>query len=319
MDAVNRKIMDKEQYIAKLRIEFPGEDEAVYELAYHFDTMDMAKRYIALLKTCKNNRDIAWKAIRSMYVSGDIDEIKAKNEKFVATLIPFAPLEKPGTPHAITHYVRPMLNDKAVRTERKLYLAGQKAAVQVVSHELQPVQVELPKISEGIILQITPNPDNQDFFRQLLELIKQGQVQVIQVQNSGSGTVAQENPNPQPSARSFTLRVNAQSKARVLALARTHIQIGIPSRPKSMLAMAVKRLQAKKGSSRNVIGWQDRYSLKSQMASRLAVQSLLKQVNIKQPATVLPPTLSIASLAFPDRDKLKMLCQHKDVTIWEVK
>ena len=168
-------------------------------------------------------------------------------------------------------------------------------------------------------MQITPNPDNQDFFRQLLELIKQGQVQVIQVQNSGSGTVAQENPNPQPSARSFTLRVNAQSKARVLALARTHIQIGIPSRPKSMLAMAVKRLQAKKGSSRNVIGWQDRYNLKSQMATRLAVQSLLKQVNIKQPTIELPPTLSIASLAFPDRDKLKMLCRHRDVTIWEVK
>ena len=288
--------MSKTDYLKMLRTVHPGEDETVYELATQFHSMTKAKHYIALLETCNTNADIAWKAMRTMYVSGDIDEMKAMSRKFIRSLLPFVCLEKEGKANSIAYHVKAMLNDDNVRKERQEFQERQKAAVQVVSHELQPVQVELPKISEGIILQITPNPDNQDFFRQLLELIKQGQVQVIQVQNSGCGTVAQENPNPQPSARSFTLRVNAQSKARVLALARTHIQIGIPSRPKSMLAM-----------------------VKSQMATRLAVQSLLKQVNIKQPTIELPPTLSIASLAFPDRDKLKMLCRHRDVTIWEVK
>ena len=311
--------MSKTDYLKMLRTVHPGEDETVYELARQFHSMTKAKHYIALLETCNTNADIAWKAMRAMYVSGDIDEIKAMSRKFIRSLLPFVCLEKQGKPNSIAYHVKAMLNDDTVRKERQEFQERQKAAIEAASHELQPVQVALPKISEGIILQITPNPDNQDFFRQLLELIRQGQIQVIQVQNSGSETVAQENPHPNPSARCFTLRVNAQSKARVLALARTHIQIGIPSKPKSMLAMVVKRLQAKKGSSRNVISWQDRYNLKSQMATRLAVQSLLKQVNIKQPTIELPPTLSIASLAFPDRDKLKMLCRHKDVTIWEVK
>lgn len=310
--------MSKTDYLKMLRTVHPGEDETVYELAIQFHSMMKAKHYIALLETCNTNADIAWKAMRAMYVSGDIDKTKAISRKFINSLLPFVCLEKEGKANSIAYHVKAMLNDDAIRKERQEFQERQKAAIEAASQKLQTVQVELPKISEGIILQITPNRDNQDFFRQLLELIKQGQVQVIQVQNSNSGTVVQENPHPHPSARSFTLRVNAQSKARVLALARTHIQIGTPSKPKSMLAVAVKRLQMKKGTSRNITGWQDRYSLKSQMASHLAVQSLLKQVNIKRPTIELPPTLGIASPAFPDSDKLKMLCRHKDVTIWEV-
>ena len=195
--------MSKTDYLKMLRTVHPGEDETVYELARQFHSMTKAKHYIALLETCNTNADIAWKAMRAMYVSGDIDEIKAMSRKFIRLLLPFVCLEKQGEPNSIAYHVKAMLNDDTVRKERQEFQERQKAAVQVVSHELQPVQVELPKISEGIILQIPPNPDNQDFFRQLLELIRQGQIQVIQVQNSGSETVAHPIPNLPPAPSHF--------------------------------------------------------------------------------------------------------------------
>ena len=98
--------------------------------------------------------------------SGDIDEMKAMSRKFIRSLLPFVCLEKEGKANSIAYHVKAMLNDDTVRKERQEFQERQKAAIQAASHKLQPVQVELPKISEGIILQITPNPDNQDFFRQ---------------------------------------------------------------------------------------------------------------------------------------------------------
>lgn len=143
--------MSKTDYLKMLRTVHPGEDETVYELATQFHSMTKAKRYIALLETCNTNADIAWKAMRAMYVSGDIDEMKAMSRKFIRSLLPFVCLEKEGKANSIAYHVKAMLNDDTVRKERQEFQERQKAAIQAASHKLQPVQVELPKISEGII------------------------------------------------------------------------------------------------------------------------------------------------------------------------
>lgn len=54
-----------------------------------------------------------------MYVSGDIDEIRARSEKFLSLLIPLACLEIHGNSHAAVYHVRQMLDDPDIRKERK--------------------------------------------------------------------------------------------------------------------------------------------------------------------------------------------------------
>ena len=74
--------MNKEEYKKSLHRHYPEEPDNVLELAWHFHGMEKAKKYIKLLETCNHNADLAIKAIRAMYVSCDIDAVKAVSEKF---------------------------------------------------------------------------------------------------------------------------------------------------------------------------------------------------------------------------------------------
>lgn len=73
--------MNKEEYKKSLHRHYPEEPDNVLELAWHFHGMEKAKKYIKLLETCNHNADLAIKAIRAMYVSCDIDAVKAVSEK----------------------------------------------------------------------------------------------------------------------------------------------------------------------------------------------------------------------------------------------
>ncbi len=75
--------MNKEEYKKSLHRHYPEEPDNVLELAWHFHGMEKAKKYIKLLETCNHNADLAIKAIRAMYVSCDIDAVKAVSEKFI--------------------------------------------------------------------------------------------------------------------------------------------------------------------------------------------------------------------------------------------
>lgn len=75
--------MNKEEYKKSLHRHYPEEPDNVLELAWHFHGMEKAKKYIKLLETCNHNADLAIKAIRAMYVSCDIDAVKAVSENLL--------------------------------------------------------------------------------------------------------------------------------------------------------------------------------------------------------------------------------------------
>ena len=112
--------MGKERYIKQLENRYPGETKEILELAWHFHSMEKAKYYEEVLAQCNSNADIAFVAVRQMYVSGDIDRVKATSEKFIALLLPFTSKERMGKPHSVVYHIRKMLAEKEVHVERKV-------------------------------------------------------------------------------------------------------------------------------------------------------------------------------------------------------
>ncbi|WP_233421435.1 hypothetical protein [Parabacteroides johnsonii] len=55
--------MNKEEYKQSLLKHYPGEPDDVLELAWHFHSVEKAKRYIELLETCNSYSDLATKAV----------------------------------------------------------------------------------------------------------------------------------------------------------------------------------------------------------------------------------------------------------------
>ena len=209
--------MSKADYLKRLRLRFPEEPDTVLELGWHFHDMEKTKHYIRLLGTCNSNADIAWKAIREMYVAGDIDGIKAKNKRFIKALLPFTCLDREGNPHSIAYHIRAMLDDPQVKAERQAFQTKPKQ-VKESRDQQQPVQA-LPKRDNGIIIQIMPDKSNEEFLQKLLELAEKGKIQIIQQGPEEKHKVPSEASSVPP--RSFY--ADEQQEPRILALARTLI------------------------------------------------------------------------------------------------
>ena len=182
--------------------------------------MEKTKHYIRLLGTCNSNADIAWKAIREMYVASDIDGIKAKNKRFIKALLPFTCLDREGNPHSIAYHIRAMLDDPQVKAERQ---ASQTKPKQVKeSRDQQQTAQALPKRDNGIIIQIMPDKSNEEFLQKLLELAEKGKIQIIQQGPGEKHKVPSEESSPSSvPPRSFY--ADEQQEPRILALARTLI------------------------------------------------------------------------------------------------
>lgn len=153
--------MNKEEYKNLLRNHYPWEPEDVLELAWHFHGVDKAKKYIKVLMTCNNYADVATKAILEMYVSCDIDSVKAVSEKFIAMLLPFTCMERATNAHSVTYHVRKMLDNKDVKRERK-------SKEEQMRQEYFLRQANVSPRTADISIQIQFTTDNEDFIRQIL-------------------------------------------------------------------------------------------------------------------------------------------------------
>ena len=156
--------MNKEEYKKSLHRHYPEEPDNVLELAWHFHGMEKAKKYIKLLETCNHNADLAIKAIRAMYVSCDIDAVKAVSEKFITVLLPFTCMEKTAKPHSVTFHVRKMLDDCDVKAERKTEEARLRQAC------LTRQRANSPSRTADVTIQIRFQTDNEDLIRQQTRL-----------------------------------------------------------------------------------------------------------------------------------------------------
>mgnify|MGYP000151178387 FL=1 len=68
-----KTISGKERFINMIAAKHPEASKEMLELAWHFHSLDKAKRYSGILGCCNSYADIASKAIREMFVEGDID------------------------------------------------------------------------------------------------------------------------------------------------------------------------------------------------------------------------------------------------------
>lgn len=109
----------KEEYKKSLRSHYPDEPDNVLELVWHFHSVEKARKYIKLLGTCNRNADLSTKVVRTMYVACDIDSVQAVSEKFITALLPFTCMEKSANPHSVAYHIRKMLDDDAVKVERR--------------------------------------------------------------------------------------------------------------------------------------------------------------------------------------------------------
>ncbi len=114
-----KTISGKERFIHTIAAKHPEESKEMFELAWHFHSLDKAKRYSEILGRCNSYADIASKAIREMFVEGDIDNQKAVNAAFIDALLPFTHLERKGVPHSVVYHIKKVLEDKDVLAERR--------------------------------------------------------------------------------------------------------------------------------------------------------------------------------------------------------
>lgn len=94
---------NKEKYIDNLRSQYADEPNEFLELCWLLHDYDKAKAYADLLCACTSYAEIAQQVVCRMYVSGDIDETRARSEKFLSLLIPLACLETGGNSHAAVY------------------------------------------------------------------------------------------------------------------------------------------------------------------------------------------------------------------------
>ena len=158
--------MYKDKYIKSFREHYPEEPDEVLDLAWHFHGVEKAREYVEVLNSCNSYADVANKAIRQMYVSGDIDSITAVSEKFIALLLPFTCMGKQGKPHSVAYHVRKMLENDTVKVERK-----RKVEVRDESPAISYQEPSLPRTAD-VTIEIRISTDNTELIREILRLAK---------------------------------------------------------------------------------------------------------------------------------------------------
>lgn len=157
----------KEEYKNSLRSRYPDEPDNVLELAWHFHSVEKAKKYISQLETCNRNADLATKVVRAMYVACEIDSVQAVSEKFITSLLPFTCMEKSANPHSVTYHIRKMLNDDTVKAERR---ATEERIRQVNSTRL-PVATSSRTVN--VTIQMTFPINDEESLRKIMQFVSQ--------------------------------------------------------------------------------------------------------------------------------------------------
>lgn len=156
---------NKEKYIDGLRSQYPDVSEEFLEFCCVFHDYEKAKGYSDILNTCNTYADIANKVVRLMYVNGDIDDTRAKSEKFLNLLIPLACLNTKGNAHTAVYHVKQMLDDSSVREERREQEARRR---EIWKTSQEAVAEKWSKSSCKITIEIT-DPESMRLFIAFLQ------------------------------------------------------------------------------------------------------------------------------------------------------
>lgn len=311
--------MNKADYLERLRQRYPGEPDTVLELEWHLHDMEKTKRYIQLLETCNTNADIARKAVREMYVAGDIDEIKAKSRNFISALLPFPCLAKEGKTHSIAYHIKAMLDDPEVRAERRALQERRKAQRVAFGQEPEKaVQVRLPELNSGILIHVLPDKRIDKFLKAILELAELGVVQILQVQGQGEGSATQGQDGestpeggetPSPSSTPSTFYVNNRRKLQALSMVSAYIQDRKRRQTRNMLTSCINRQGIMLRENK----------IKAGDAVRLLTKSVWAKPRDMRSAAGFTQDLGVKCRVLSDRETMENIGLHKGITIMKMK
>lgn len=121
--------MDKTIFIHQLSLRHPDASRELLELAWQLHDFQKAEAYVKTLAHCNRYADIAWGPIRQLYVNGDIDSLKAVNERFINALLPFTCLDRKPLAHSVVYHVHQMLNDMETQAAHKRHLVAKQGEV----------------------------------------------------------------------------------------------------------------------------------------------------------------------------------------------
>lgn len=196
--------MNKEEYKKLLLNSYPNEPDTVLELAWHFHSVEKAKKYIGLLETCTRNADLATKVIRMMYVACDVDSVKAVSEKFITTLLPFTCMEKSANPHSVAYHIRKILDDDEVKAERRAEENRLKQIRTIREEEHAIPQVSGTSVrTTDITIQIQIKTQNEELIRQIMLLASQSNAVFVKVEERSTLPPTEQTESSEPLMRYF--------------------------------------------------------------------------------------------------------------------
>ncbi len=192
--------MNKEEYKKSLQNHYPDEPDNVLELIWYFHSVEKARKYIKLLETCNRNADLSTKVVRTMYVACDIDSVQAVSEKFITALLPFTCMEKSANPHSVAYHIRKMLDDDAVKAERR---ATEERIRQVNSARL-PVATSSRTVN--VTIQMTFPINDEESLRKIMQFVSQFNVPLVKVEEDSVSEFGDTSTAIEPIIEFFTLK-----------------------------------------------------------------------------------------------------------------
>ena len=169
--------MNKYEYKQSLHRSYPEEPDEVLNVAWHFHSLEKAKFWIGILATCNCYADVAHKVVYPLYLSGEIDSVKAVKVKFLSDLLPFTTMDRAWNAHSAAYHIRKLLAAHALKSERDAYgnSARQVYAMQS-SISLLPQASDTPSTSY-VDIHIHVRADNGELIQKILELVSKNRIE----------------------------------------------------------------------------------------------------------------------------------------------
>lgn len=114
--------MTIQNHLKILKKRYPDEQEQTLLFAcYLHDNLELALLYKEKLEKCSSYRDIAQTVVRSLYVTEEIDDVRAKKGDFINSMLVLTSFGKEGKVTSVRYHIVSMLNEKEVKEERSMH------------------------------------------------------------------------------------------------------------------------------------------------------------------------------------------------------
>lgn len=169
--------MNKYEYKQSLHRSYPEEPDEVLNVAWHFHSLEKAKFWIGILATCNCYADVAYKVVYPLYLSGEIDSVKAVKVKFLSDLLPFTTMDRAWNAHSAAYHIRKMLAAHALKSERGAYAESVRKATAMQFSLSQPPQVSYAPSTSYVDIHIHVRVDNEELIQKILECISKNRIE----------------------------------------------------------------------------------------------------------------------------------------------